>query len=142
MGMLFSSGDMRWKDWLIVLGVSAMVCLPLCGLFICCKATSSLKNLISASFIPKALNTVFEQVEYHQERHIPEELIDPLLVQRSWEQATGDDYVRANYRGSSVEFSDVLLTYKLGIGDDSENISVFRGLWLICSLLKGRFRLN
>jgi hypothetical protein len=111
---------------LIVLGAIALI---VCGLLVWMSAGKKLREVISAEIVPGALNRAFELAEHNPGQHVPYELVDRSLIQSEWIYPRGSDYVRADYRGLPVEFSD------LEFGDREESSSSdFDGFWLVCFL--------
>lgn len=135
--ILLPNNDAWWITVLVTLDILAAIFLIIYGLIVWIDASGRLKDIISEAFMPEALGNIFSQVEYQQNHHIPKEAIDAVLMQHYWESTGGNDYVRANYRGLPLEFSDMRLTYETGMGKDSRTRSAFSGLYIICSFDKG-----
>lgn len=130
----FTLGNNWEKGYITVLRIVGGIFLLIYGLIVRFSARGRLKDIISSSFVPQALGKVFSQLEYEQNKHIPEQSICEALIPHYWESTSGNDYVKADYHGLSVEFSDISLTYETGSGDDRHTRSAFRGLYIICSI--------
>lgn len=131
--ILLPNNGAWWVDWVVTICIVGTIFLIIYGLIVWIGAVGRLKDIISEAFVPEALGKVFAQVEYQQNSHIPKESIDEALIQHYWESTRGNDYVRADYRGIPIEFSDISLTYETGTGEKSRTRSAFCGPYFICS---------
>lgn len=107
------------------------------------SAKEAIKGCMTDAALLPALNEVFDKVRYSAEDHIPEGVIrnTGMGFDFSIDKISGSDYVKAEYKGVSVEMSDITLftvsTYTDDDGDETETEKRrFEGLWLICDFHK------
>ncbi len=100
------------------------------------------KDIIAKNVIRDVLASVFEDVTYHPNGHIPENYIrSSNLGFSDYNKIEGSDYVKGLYRGLRIEMCDLTLnkeeTVKNDEGNDEKRTSVvFKGFWLVCDFGK------
>ena len=100
------------------------------------------KKKVGAQIVSTALNEVFEQVEYHAGKHLPDALIrNTDMGSMDCDTIGGSDYVKAVYKGVNIEMSDICLNRVDTVIDDEGEVyekttKMFEGLWMICDFKK------
>lgn len=105
-----------------------------------------IKEQLSRSVVPQVLSEVFDQVEYDAYRHIsPEVIYASGAFPFGFDKASGDDYIKASYRGVGLELCDLMLEEEVretstdsdgNSTSDTSNRIVFVGQWLILDFHK------
>ncbi len=130
----------------IAMGVIGLIPIVVIGFIVCLvfayfmtDLKSKLKAVISDNIVKQALEDVFDNVKYDPNKHISERYIHNVNMGiGKFNKISGNDYIKAEYKGLSVELSDVRLTNVTE--EDSEynkyekETKIFCGLWLICDL--------
>ncbi len=112
------------------------------------KAKSEYKEQLGGTVIPQALLDVFDEVaEYNATGRISNSIISQtnMCFPFDFDLIEGSDYIRASYKGVSLEMSDIsLMQIEKSIvvsANDAEHEEeyhkiVFQGQWIICDFHK------
>lgn len=127
----------------IALGVVFLVA-ALVGGSLLSKQTKALKTLLSENIVGSVLNEVFDNVEYNPFGRIPDGQLSGagMVFPFAHDSAQGSDYVKAEYKGMSVQLSDIELYHTDSYYDEQTQqwrdteVKVFEGQWLICDFGK------
>jgi hypothetical protein len=107
-------------------------------------AGMKMSALVGVNIASGIAEKIFGECTYYHNLHINESIVDSSNLVPGWNNIYGSDYVSAQYKGHTVEYSDVtleLITQHEDYDSDrattttstSSNIE-FRGQWLVCDL--------
>ena len=106
------------------------------------KNSSTIKKLLGDHIVGNVLNEVFNNVDYNPFGKIESVSSAGMVFPFSFEKVTGNDHVKANYKGLKIELSDIELYHVEDYYDDEKDRweeheqKVFEGQWLICDFGK------
>ena len=101
-----------------------------------CMELDDVEDAVDSALVPPLLFNAFEQVEeYRHSKVFPARLIhEAQLMQLPYSDVRGSDYIRAVYRGLTVELGDVELVSRENVHGLPRERTVFKGLFLTCPL--------
>ncbi len=84
--------------------------------------------------ISEVLGEYFTDFKHEKYKHISKEIVKEAKLETNYTDVYGNDYICANYKGTSFEFSDIRLDHSSSIGDSIHTKTIISGLWMIVSL--------
>jgi hypothetical protein len=99
------------------------------------------KKLLAANVTRAALEGLFTVEEYRPHQHIHSASISAADLVKDWNRISGSDFVRGQYKGHNIQFSDVKLEKETEYTDDDGDTRTrtelrFKGQWLVLELEK------
>ncbi len=106
------------------------------------KKDTAMKQQMGDTLIKEALEQVFEDVSYEPFGKIGITQIkdSDIMIPLDYNDAEGNDHIKAVYKGSNIECSDIVLIQEENMYNEEMQVwenkkrEVFKGQWLICDL--------
>lgn len=112
------------------------------GAIVMNKGEKAMKEITSSRIVQEALEEVFDHVDYQPFSHLSSSCVYSADLGFRFDEVSGSDYVKAEYKGLPIEMSDLQLETVDTIRDEETNTdrevrnTVFHGMWLVCDFGK------
>lgn len=106
--------------------------------FLLVTLKKKMKERLGAPLVRSALSKVFDRVEYQPFGRLPDYVMELSAMRFPFDvdRIEGSDHVRATYRGMELQFSDIELIDRRSNGKNTQYVTVFQGIWLVCDFGK------
>ncbi len=127
----------------VIFGTIVGIVIAGIGIYKRSKAKDAIKEQMADAALLPALNEVFDNVTYETNSRIPDSVIRNTKLGFSFpiDKIQGNDYIKATYKGVSIEMSDITLIEvevrydEKGHRTETDRVR-FKGLWLIADFHK------